>query len=62
MTDDLDDLEARDEQPIVITGICGRLGKRLARVLHRERPVIGVDRRAFPDRPKDILHAQLDLR
>ncbi len=50
------------EDPIVITGICGRLGKRLARVLHRERPVIGVDRRPFPDRPKDILHAQLDLR
>ena len=48
--------------PIVITGICGRLGKRLARVLHRERPVIGVDRRPFPDKPKDILHAQLDLR
>ena len=51
-----------DEAPIVITGICGRLGKRLARVLHRERPVIGVDRRPFPDKPKDILHAQLDLR
>ena len=50
------------EAPIVITGICGRLGKRLARVLHRERPVIGVDRRPFPDKPKDILHAQLDLR
>ena len=27
---------------VLITGICGRLGKRLARVLHRERPVIGV--------------------
>ena len=50
------------EAPIVITGICGRLGKRLARVLHRERPVIGVDRRPFSDKPKDILHAQLDLR
>ena len=51
-----------DVAPIVITGICGRLGKRLARVLHRERPVIGVDRRPFADKPKDILHAQLDLR
>lgn len=48
--------------PVVVTGICGRLGKRLARVLHRERPVIGVDRRPFPDKPKDIVHAQVDLR
>lgn len=53
---------ADTDAPIVITGICGRLGKRLARVLHRERPVIGVDRRPFADKPKDILHAQLDLR
>jgi UDP-glucose 4-epimerase len=47
---------------VVVTGICGRLGKRLARALHRERPVIGVDRRAFPDKPKDIVHQQVDLR
>lgn len=47
---------------MVITGICGRLGKRLARVLHRERTVIGVDRRPFPDKPKDIVHEQVDLR
>ncbi len=47
---------------VVITGICGRLGKRLARVLHRERPVIGVDRRPFPDKPKDIDHRQVDVR
>src|SRR6476620_10982382 len=39
---------------VVITGICGRLGKRLARILHRERKVIGVDRRPFPDKPKDV--------
>jgi UDP-glucose 4-epimerase len=45
-----------------VTGICGRLGKRVARVLHRERKVIGVDRRPFPDKPKDIDHAQLDIR
>ena len=47
---------------IVITGICGRLGRRLARVLHRQRPVIGVDRRDFGGKPKDIEHQQLDLR
>jgi UDP-glucose 4-epimerase len=47
---------------VLITGICGRLGKRLARVLHRERRVVGVDRRPFHDKPKDIDHAQVDLR
>jgi UDP-glucose 4-epimerase len=30
--------------------------------LHRERRVIGVDRRPFAGRPKDIQHEQLDLR
>ena len=50
------------EGTIVVTGICGRLGKRLARVLHRERKVVGVDRRPFPDKPKDIEHQQVDIR
>ncbi len=48
--------------PVVVTGICGRLGKRLARALHRERKVIGVDRRPFPDKPKDVDHQQVDIR
>ncbi len=47
---------------VVVTGICGRLGRRVARFLHRDRAVIGLDRRPFPDRPKDIEHCQIDLR
>lgn len=47
---------------ILVTGICGRLGKHLARILHRERRVVGVDRRPFLDKPKDIAHAQVDIR
>lgn len=47
---------------VLVTGICGRLGKDLARVLHRDRRVIGVDRRRFNDKPKDIEHAQVDIR
>jgi UDP-glucose 4-epimerase len=47
---------------VIVTGICGRLGRRVARFLHRERGVIGLDRRPFPDRPKDIEHCQIDLR
>jgi UDP-glucose 4-epimerase len=47
---------------VLVTGVCGRLGKHVARVLHRDRRVVGVDRRAFDDKPKDIEHAQVDLR
>jgi UDP-glucose 4-epimerase len=50
------------ERPVLITGICGRLGRRLARMLHRERPVIGIDRRNFRGLPKDIIHHQVDIR
>jgi len=63
----LEDVPGRTEDRIeqgavVITGICGRLGRRLGRVLHRERPVVGLDRRQFPDRPKDIEHFAIDIR
>lgn len=51
-----------DHGAVLITGICGRLGKRLCRALHRVRPVVGVDRRAFNDKPKDVEHEQVDLR
>jgi UDP-glucose 4-epimerase len=50
------------EPGIVLTGICGRLGRRLCRALHRETRVIGIDRRAFPDKPKDVEHWPVDLR
>lgn len=50
------------QRPVLITGVCGRLGKRLARRLHRERPVIGVDRREFEGKPKDIIHHRIDFR
>lgn len=46
----------------MITGICGRMGRLLARQLHRSVPVIGIDRRGFPDRPRDVIHYQFDLR
>ncbi|MBP9114309.1 MAG: NAD-dependent epimerase/dehydratase family protein [Polyangiaceae bacterium] len=51
-----------NEGMILVTGVCGRLGKRLVRVLHRTHSVVGVDRRPFPERPKDIVHEQLDMR
>jgi UDP-glucose 4-epimerase len=51
-----------DGGAVVITGVCGRLGRRLARALHRQCRVIGLDRRPFPDRPADVEHHELDLR
>jgi UDP-glucose 4-epimerase len=50
------------EGTYVITGVCGRLGKLLARQLHRLGPVVGIDRRPFPDCPKDIEHVPHPLR
>jgi UDP-glucose 4-epimerase len=49
---------------IVITGIAGRLGRLLARRLHRDGRwhVVGIDRRPFLGKPKDIEHVQVDLR
>jgi UDP-glucose 4-epimerase len=49
-------------ESIVITGICGRMGRLVARRLHREHPVIGIDRRKLDGRPEDIVHYQMDLR
>ncbi|MBW2404324.1 MAG: NAD-dependent epimerase/dehydratase family protein [Deltaproteobacteria bacterium] len=50
------------EGSVLVTGVCGRLGKLLARELHRTDQVVGVDRRPFADRPKDIVHHQVDMR
>jgi UDP-glucose 4-epimerase len=47
---------------VIVTGICGRLGRSVARRLHRHFTVVGVDRRPFPDRPADVEHHEIDLR
>lgn len=47
---------------VVVTGLCGRLGRVLAKELHRTHNIIALDRRPFPNRPKDILHFRLDIR
>ncbi|AKV02989.1 UDP-glucose 4-epimerase [Labilithrix luteola] len=55
-------LAARGRGTVLVTGACGRLGKHFVRALHRERRVIAVDRRPFPDKPKDVVHEQVDIR
>ncbi|MBK7539192.1 MAG: NAD-dependent epimerase/dehydratase family protein [Myxococcales bacterium] len=49
---------------LVLTGISGRLGRIVARALHRDPTwhLIGIDRRPFIGKPKDVEHHQVDLR
>jgi len=47
---------------VVVTGISGNLGRTLAKLLHKKHPIIGIDRRPFVGRPKDIQMYELDLR
>jgi UDP-glucose 4-epimerase len=47
---------------VLVTGIAGNLGRALAKLLHTETQVLGLDRRPFPGRPKDIAHYRLDIR
>jgi UDP-glucose 4-epimerase len=47
---------------VLVTGIAGNLGRVLAKLLHTEAHVVGIDRRPFTGRPKDIAHHQVDLR
>jgi UDP-glucose 4-epimerase len=52
------------QQRVVVTGIAGRLGRLVAKRLHRmgAYEVVGIDRRAISDLPKDIQHLRVDLR
>jgi UDP-glucose 4-epimerase len=47
---------------VVVTGISGNLGRTLSKLLHKQERVIGIDRRPFVGKPKDIEMHQLDLR
>lgn len=47
---------------VVVTGISGNLGRALAKKLHKQERIIGIDRRPFPGKPKDIDLYELDLR
>ncbi len=47
---------------VVITGIAGTMGRLLARRLHLDHKVIGLDRRDLTNRPKDIKVYSYDIR
>lgn len=47
---------------VAITGISGNLGRALAKLLHTETHLVGIDRRPFREQPKDVVHHQVDIR
>ncbi|MBM4281428.1 MAG: NAD-dependent epimerase/dehydratase family protein [Deltaproteobacteria bacterium] len=47
---------------VLVTAAASSLGRVLCRRLHRSYDVLAVDTRPFPDRPKDVEHAEVDLR
>jgi UDP-glucose 4-epimerase len=47
---------------VLVTGIAGNLGRGLAKLLHTETHVVGIDRRPFDGRPKDIALHRVDIR
>ncbi len=50
-------------QTVVVTGICGRIGRRLANRLRRSYRVIGLDTRPYPGtKPPDVEHVRIDIR
>lgn len=46
---------------VLVTGISGRLGRRVARTLHRTGRVVGLDKRPPEDLPEDVEYAQSDV-
>ena len=47
---------------IILTGIAGRLGRRVAQRLSREHEIIGIDRRPCLGLPEGVTHHRLDVR
>lgn len=47
---------------VVVTGISGNLGRTLTKLLHTRERIIGLDRRPFVGKPKDLEMYEIDLR
>jgi UDP-glucose 4-epimerase len=55
-------IRKKRRETIVLTGISSRLGRRLARALHRDYQIIGLDARGCTHIPKDVTVHTVDLR
>lgn len=53
---------APQKPAVAVTGISGNLGRTLAKLLHGRERIIGIDRRPFVGRPKDLDVHQVDIR
>ncbi|MGB8933400.1 MAG: NAD-dependent epimerase/dehydratase family protein [Anaeromyxobacteraceae bacterium] len=53
---------AEERLTVAVTGICGNLGRALARHLAPSANLIGIDHRPFPDERIAVEHWQVDLR
>ncbi|MCA9564416.1 MAG: SDR family oxidoreductase [Myxococcales bacterium] len=51
-----------EKKRLVITGISGRLGRQLARALHNDFEIIGIDRRGARHLPPDVVVHDFDIR
>ena len=47
---------------IILTGVAGRLGRRIATRLRRHHEIIGIDPRPCPALPTDVEHHRVDIR
>jgi len=47
---------------VAITGIAGNLGRTLAKILHGRERIVGIDRRPFRGKPKDLEMHEVDIR
>ncbi|MHB8418755.1 MAG: SDR family oxidoreductase [Myxococcales bacterium] len=47
---------------VAITGISGNLGRTLAKILHGRERIVGIDRRPFRGKPKDLEMHEVDIR
>jgi len=50
------------EEPIIVTGIAGNLGKLVMRELATSHQIFGIDRRTIHDKPNHVVHVQVDMR
>ncbi len=51
-----------DKPAVILTGISGNLGRCLTKLMHRDEKILGIDRRPFVGKPKDVEMFQYDLR
>lgn len=51
-----------EREGVAITGISGNLGRALAKLLHGRERIVGIDRRPFRGKPKDLEMHEVDIR